>query len=112
MEESKKMDLESKNKYSKEFQVPPDFPNILRDLTREILRDQPTDINKYGKRSSIKPDSFINLLQLFNFVHFFFVHLNQRLKLTNILPTNWGNGKSPMILDQWRTWCWKISICI
>ena len=36
-------------KYSKEFQLPADLPTILRDLTREILRSQPADINKFGK---------------------------------------------------------------
>lgn len=39
----------SVTKYSKEFSVPPDFPDILRDLTREILRSQPKDINKFGE---------------------------------------------------------------
>ena len=37
-------------KYAKDFQIPADFPEVLRNLTREILRDQPKDINKYGKR--------------------------------------------------------------
>jgi hypothetical protein len=35
-------------KYAKDFQVPSEFPEILRSLTREILRDQPKDINKYA----------------------------------------------------------------
>jgi allophanate hydrolase subunit 1 len=35
-------------KYAKDFQIPADFPEVLRNLTREILRDQPKDINKYG----------------------------------------------------------------
>ena len=45
-------------KYSKEFQLPADLPTILRDLTREILRSQPTDINKFGKYSAF----YINFL--------------------------------------------------
>ena len=32
------------NKYLKQFPVPDSFPNVLRDLTREILRLQPRDI--------------------------------------------------------------------
>ena len=35
-------------KYAKDFQIPADFPEVLRNLTREVLRDQPKDINKYG----------------------------------------------------------------
>ena len=35
-------------KYAKDFQIPEAFPDVLRDLTREILRDQPKDINKYA----------------------------------------------------------------
>ena len=36
-------------KYSQEFQVPKEFPDVLRNLTREILRQQPKDINKFGE---------------------------------------------------------------
>eukprot|EP00358_Blepharisma_japonicum_P000228 CAMPEP_0202949164 /NCGR_PEP_ID=MMETSP1395-20130829/15032_1 /ASSEMBLY_ACC=CAM_ASM_000871 /TAXON_ID=5961 /ORGANISM="Blepharisma japonicum, Strain Stock R1072" /LENGTH=229 /DNA_ID=CAMNT_0049651941 /DNA_START=1 /DNA_END=690 /DNA_ORIENTATION=+ len=32
------------SKYLQQFPIPPEFPNILRDLTREILRLQPQDI--------------------------------------------------------------------
>ena len=39
---------EGKNKYSKEFKVPPNFDEVLRGLTREILRNQPEDISKFG----------------------------------------------------------------
>jgi len=39
-------------KYAKDFQIPADFSEVLRNLTREILRDQPKDINKYGKRTT------------------------------------------------------------
>ncbi len=35
-------------KYAKDFQIPAEFPEILRNLTREILRDQPKDINKFA----------------------------------------------------------------
>ena len=35
-----------------EFKVPEGFPEILRDFTREVLREQPKDINKYGRTSS------------------------------------------------------------
>jgi hypothetical protein len=40
---------EMTTKYSKEFQIPPELPQILRDLTREVLRKQPEDIYKFGK---------------------------------------------------------------
>jgi hypothetical protein len=40
-------------KYAKDFQIPTDFPEVLRNLTREILRDQPKDINKYGECTCI-----------------------------------------------------------
>ena len=36
-------------KYSRNFEIPSDFPEILRDLTREILRANPTDIDKFGE---------------------------------------------------------------
>lgn len=36
-------------KYSKDFEVPADFPEILRNLTREILRENPQNIEKFGK---------------------------------------------------------------
>eukprot|EP00428_Durinskia_dybowskii_P070134 CAMPEP_0170402024 /NCGR_PEP_ID=MMETSP0117_2-20130122/25335_1 /TAXON_ID=400756 /ORGANISM="Durinskia baltica, Strain CSIRO CS-38" /LENGTH=59 /DNA_ID=CAMNT_0010658861 /DNA_START=24 /DNA_END=203 /DNA_ORIENTATION=+ len=39
---------EGKNKYSKEFKVPPNFDEVLRGLTREILRNQPEDISKFA----------------------------------------------------------------
>lgn len=43
------MNETGKNKYSKEFKVPEGFDEVLRNLTREILRSQPEDINKFGK---------------------------------------------------------------
>eukprot|EP00618_Florenciella_parvula_P021115 CAMPEP_0119542470 /NCGR_PEP_ID=MMETSP1344-20130328/53596_1 /TAXON_ID=236787 /ORGANISM="Florenciella parvula, Strain CCMP2471" /LENGTH=62 /DNA_ID=CAMNT_0007586687 /DNA_START=40 /DNA_END=228 /DNA_ORIENTATION=+ len=36
------------SKYAKEFKVPEGFPETLRDFTREVLRDQPAEIDKYG----------------------------------------------------------------
>ena len=42
---------------SQEFKVPEGFPEILRDFTREVLRDQPKDTNKYGEARV--PDSFV-----------------------------------------------------
>ena len=39
------------NKYAQEFVVPQGFADILRDLTREILRTQPKDIDKFGNYS-------------------------------------------------------------
>jgi hypothetical protein len=43
------MNETGKNKYSKEFKIPEGFDEILRNLTREILRNQPEDINKFGE---------------------------------------------------------------
>ena len=43
-----KMNSTGKNKYSKEFKIPGGFDEVLRNLTREILRSQPEDINKFG----------------------------------------------------------------
>lgn len=36
------------SKYLKKFPVPEQFPEILHDFAREILRDQPEDILDYG----------------------------------------------------------------
>mmetsp|Transcript_3594 Transcript_3594/g.4396 ORF Transcript_3594/g.4396 Transcript_3594/m.4396 type:complete len:120 (-) Transcript_3594:45-404(-) len=36
------------SKYLQKFPVPENFPEILHDFAREILRDQPEDILKYG----------------------------------------------------------------
>ena len=49
MDKSNKIPEMGKNKYSKDFKVPDGFDEILRGLTREILREQPQDINKFGK---------------------------------------------------------------
>ena len=42
-------ETQSAVKYSKDFEVPADFPEILRNLTREILRENPQNIEKFGK---------------------------------------------------------------
>jgi len=44
------MNETGKNKYSKEFKIPEGFDEVLRNLTREILRNQPDDVNKFGKK--------------------------------------------------------------
>jgi len=36
------------SKYLQKFPIPEEFPEILMSFTREILRDQPADINEYG----------------------------------------------------------------
>jgi hypothetical protein len=36
-----------------EFKVPEGFPEILRDFTREVLRDQPKNMEKYGKPTMV-----------------------------------------------------------
>lgn len=53
MDKSNKIPEMGKNKYSKDFKVPDGFDEILRGLTREILREQPQDINKFGKSHHI-----------------------------------------------------------
>ena len=35
-------------KFSKDFEMPSEFPEILRNLTREILRENPQNIEKFG----------------------------------------------------------------
>lgn len=42
------MPADNKSNFSKEFVIPPDFPEILRGLTREVLRSQPKDINAFA----------------------------------------------------------------
>ena len=36
------------SKYVQKYNIPPDFPEILHDFVRELLRDQPADIYDYG----------------------------------------------------------------
>jgi hypothetical protein len=35
--------------------VPEGFPELLRDFSREVLRDQPKDMNKYGELTRSVP---------------------------------------------------------
>eukprot|EP01033_Poteriospumella_lacustris_P012865 gene12865-9197_t len=42
------MNSTGNNKYSKDFKIPEGFDEVLRNLTREILRSQPEDINKFA----------------------------------------------------------------
>lgn len=56
------------NKYAKDFAVPPEFPDVLSNLTREILRLQPQDIDKFGECSTERfaRSMFYNLCQRWN----------------------------------------------
>ena len=36
------------SKYIAKYPVPEDFPDLLHDFAREVLRDQPTNIYEYG----------------------------------------------------------------
>ena len=36
------------SKYLQKFPVPNNFPEMLHDFAREVLRDQPQDIYEYG----------------------------------------------------------------
>eukprot|EP00607_Mallomonas_marina_P007183 CAMPEP_0182416364 /NCGR_PEP_ID=MMETSP1167-20130531/642_1 /TAXON_ID=2988 /ORGANISM="Mallomonas Sp, Strain CCMP3275" /LENGTH=69 /DNA_ID=CAMNT_0024589057 /DNA_START=80 /DNA_END=289 /DNA_ORIENTATION=+ len=36
------------SKYAKAFEIPPEFPELLRNFSREVLRNQPDDINKFA----------------------------------------------------------------
>mmetsp|Transcript_24467 Transcript_24467/g.40486 ORF Transcript_24467/g.40486 Transcript_24467/m.40486 type:complete len:509 (-) Transcript_24467:286-1812(-) len=36
------------NKYAKEFAIPPGFAEVLRDFAREVIREQPQDINAWA----------------------------------------------------------------
>ena len=38
------------SKYLQKYPVPEDFPDLLHDFTREVLRDQPDNIYEYGAR--------------------------------------------------------------
>jgi len=40
--------------YQKEFVMPEEFPATLRDFTREVLRDQPEDVAKFGYEYFLK----------------------------------------------------------
>ena len=36
------------SKYIQKYPIPSDFPEVLHDFVRELLRDQPSDIYDYG----------------------------------------------------------------
>jgi hypothetical protein len=36
------------SKYLQKFPIPGEFPDMLHDFAREVLRDQPEDIYEYG----------------------------------------------------------------
>jgi hypothetical protein len=36
------------SKYAKTFVVPTDFPNLIHDFAREVLKDQPENIYEFG----------------------------------------------------------------
>jgi len=38
------------SKFAKQYQVPPEFPDILKDFTREVLRNQPENINEFAAK--------------------------------------------------------------
>mmetsp|Transcript_19840 Transcript_19840/g.46124 ORF Transcript_19840/g.46124 Transcript_19840/m.46124 type:complete len:425 (+) Transcript_19840:93-1367(+) len=38
------------SKFARQFQIPPEFPDILKDFTREVLRNQPANITEFGAK--------------------------------------------------------------
>jgi Ca2+-binding EF-hand superfamily protein len=38
------------SKFAKQYQVPPEFPEILKDFAREVLRNQPSNIYEYAAK--------------------------------------------------------------
>lgn len=38
------------SKFAKQFQIPPEFPDILKEFTREVLRNQPADIVEFAAK--------------------------------------------------------------
>lgn len=38
------------SKFAKQFQIPPEFPDILKDFSREVLRNQPTNIVEFAAK--------------------------------------------------------------
>jgi len=38
------------SKFAKQYQIPPEFPDILKDFTREVLRNQPANINEFAAK--------------------------------------------------------------
>jgi len=38
------------SKFAKQYQIPPEFPDILKDFSREVLRNQPANINEFAAK--------------------------------------------------------------
>jgi len=38
------------SKFAKQYQIPPEFPDILKDFGREVLRNQPANINEFAAK--------------------------------------------------------------
>jgi len=38
------------SKFAKQYQIPPEFPDILKDFAREVLRNQPANINEFAAK--------------------------------------------------------------
>jgi Ca2+-binding EF-hand superfamily protein len=38
------------SKFAKQYQIPPEFPDILKDFAREVLRNQPASINEFAAK--------------------------------------------------------------
>jgi len=38
------------SKFAKQYQIPPEFPDILKDFAREVLRNQPSNINEFAAK--------------------------------------------------------------
>mmetsp|Transcript_36 Transcript_36/g.96 ORF Transcript_36/g.96 Transcript_36/m.96 type:complete len:426 (-) Transcript_36:143-1420(-) len=38
------------SKFARQFQIPPEYPDILKDFTREVLRNQPPNIIEFGAK--------------------------------------------------------------
>eukprot|EP00931_Biecheleriopsis_adriatica_P005851 TRINITY_DN107331_c0_g1_i1.p1 TRINITY_DN107331_c0_g1~~TRINITY_DN107331_c0_g1_i1.p1 ORF type:complete len:443 (-),score=136.42 TRINITY_DN107331_c0_g1_i1:50-1309(-) len=38
------------SKFARQYQVPPEFPDILKDFTREVLRNQPENIEEFAAK--------------------------------------------------------------
>lgn len=38
------------SKFAKQFQIPPEFPEILKEFAREVLRAQPNDVYEFGTK--------------------------------------------------------------
>ena len=65
------------SKYQPKFPIPEEFPDLLMNFTREILRDQPADIYEYGhlywKAMHEVSICFILLSYICYFTHFYCV---------------------------------------